>query len=205
TGAGLQGPLRLVVHGVPGNDTACYLDGPEVIIHGNAQDGVGNTMNRGRVVVHGRAGDVLGYGMRGGEILVRDSVGYRVGIHMKEYGRQVPLILIGTNAGAFLGEYMAGGRIVVLALDTADGEQVGPHCGSGLHGGAIFIRGGIDRSCISPDVEVSEPDEEDRQFLERCVAEYDQTFGRNAASDPRPFVKLVARKSRPYARLYVGV
>ncbi|MCR4399370.1 MAG: hypothetical protein NUV35_00575, partial [Syntrophomonadaceae bacterium] len=106
TGAGLQGPLRLVVHGVPGNDTACYLDGPEVIIHGNAQDGVGNTMNRGRVVVHGRAGDVLGYGMRGGEILVRDSVGYRVGIHMKEYGRQVPLILIGTNAGAFLGEYM---------------------------------------------------------------------------------------------------
>ena len=76
---------RLEIHGVPGNDMACYMDGGEIEVFGNAQDQVANTMNDGDIVIHGRVGDAAGYGMRGGRILVRDGCGWRVGIHMKQY------------------------------------------------------------------------------------------------------------------------
>ena len=44
----------LEIHGVPGNDLACYLDGGRIEVFGNAQDQVGNTMDGGCIVVHGR-------------------------------------------------------------------------------------------------------------------------------------------------------
>ena len=74
-------------------------------------------MNDGEIVVHGHAGDLTGHSMRGGKIFVKDYVGYRVGIHMKEYQRKIPTIVIGETAGDFLAEYMAGGVIVILGLN----------------------------------------------------------------------------------------
>ena len=59
---------RLVLEGTPGNDMAAFLDGLEVIVSGNAQDGTANTMNAGKIVAHVHAGDTVGYAMRGGEI-----------------------------------------------------------------------------------------------------------------------------------------
>ena len=84
-GCGMPVGKRLEIHGVPGNDMACYMDGGEIEVFGNAQDQVANTMNDGDIVIHGRVGDAAGYGMRGGRILVRDGCGWRVGIHMKQY------------------------------------------------------------------------------------------------------------------------
>ena len=43
---------RLEIHGTPGNDLACYMDGGEVEVFGSAQDQTANTMNAGSVVVH---------------------------------------------------------------------------------------------------------------------------------------------------------
>jgi glutamate synthase domain-containing protein 3 len=74
------------------------MDGPHIVVHGNAQDGCGNTMNGGEVIVHGRAGDVTGHAMRGGRIWIRDDAGYRVAIHMKEYEDKRPIIVIGGTA-----------------------------------------------------------------------------------------------------------
>ena len=42
---------RLEIHGTPGNDLACYMDGGSIEVFGNAQDQVGNTMNGGEVVI----------------------------------------------------------------------------------------------------------------------------------------------------------
>lgn len=204
-GGGLKGDLRLVVKGTPGNDLACYMDGPEIRVKGNAQDGVGNTMNSGLVIVEGSVGDVLGYGMRGGEIFVRDDVGYRAGIHMKEFEERCPILVIGGCSGAFLGEYMAGGRIILLGLQTGGRPLIGPYCGSGMHGGCIFIREPVDQTRISPHVQVTAPTENDRNFLHRYFLRYCAYF------DLEPdiwselsFVKLVPRGTRPYARMYVG-
>ena len=92
------------IHGTPGNDMAAYMDGGNIEVFGNAQDQIGNTMNAGNVVIHGRCGDAAGYAMRGGHIFIRDDCGWRVGIHMKQFEDKKPVIVIGGNAGSFLGK-----------------------------------------------------------------------------------------------------
>ena len=114
-GAGLE-TGNLTVTGTPGNALGAYLDGACIEVHGNAQDAVGDTMNAGRIVVRGSIGDAAGYAMRGGELYVEGNAGYRAGIHMKAYGDKRPVMVIGGKAGSFLGEYQAGGVIIVLGL-----------------------------------------------------------------------------------------
>ncbi len=111
-GCALDAGKTIQVHGTPGNDMACYLNGGKVEVFGNCQDAVGNTMNGGEIVIHGHAGDAMGYGMRDGQIFVETNVACRGGIHMKEFEQMKPVLVIGRNAGSFLGEYMAGGTIV---------------------------------------------------------------------------------------------
>lgn len=39
---------------------------------------------------------------------------------MKEFHELLPVVVIGGVAGAFLGEYMAGGILIVLGLDNSE-------------------------------------------------------------------------------------
>jgi glutamate synthase domain-containing protein 3 len=138
-GAGLPAGVEISIEGVPGNDLACFMAGARVIVEGNAQDGVGNTMESGSVVVKGTVGDLPGYAMRGGRIFVAGNAGYRVGIHMKEFRESVPAIVVGGRVEEYLGEYMAGGTIVVLGLPGLAGKPAesafGPaNAGTGLPG-----------------------------------------------------------------------
>ena len=150
-GCALDAGKTIQVHGTPGNDMACYLNGGKVEVFGNCQDAVGNTMNGGEIVIHGHAGDAMGYGMRDGQIFVETNVACRGGIHMKEFEQMKPVLVIGRNAGSFLGEYMAGGTIVLLGLGMKRGEKLfGTHCASGMHGGKIFVRGSFPKENISP-------------------------------------------------------
>src|SRR5665647_563960 len=84
-GDGIKGEALITINGTPGNDMAAFMDGPQIEVFGNGQDGIGNTMNSGRIIIHGDCGDILGYSMRGGEIYVKGSVGWRSGIHIKSY------------------------------------------------------------------------------------------------------------------------
>jgi glutamate synthase domain-containing protein 3 len=65
SGDGVTGDQRLILEGTPGNDMAAFMNGLEIIVKGNSQDGTGNTMNDGRVIIHGHTGDTTGYAMRG--------------------------------------------------------------------------------------------------------------------------------------------
>ena len=138
-GAGLS-ERHIFIHGTPGNALGAYLNGAEVRIDGNVQEATGDTMNAGVIEVHGSAGDATGYAMRGGKIFIEGDVGYRCGIHMKAFRTQKPAIVIGGRAGSFLGEYQAGGTIIVLG-DRLNGKPVvGNFCGTGMHGGEIWLR-----------------------------------------------------------------
>ncbi len=122
-GTGLHRPVTIHIYGTPGNDLGAFMDGSKLIVHGNAQDGCGNTMNRGQIIIHGHAGDICGLSARDGSIFVRDNVGYRAGIHMKEYKDKRPTLVIGGTAQDFVGEYMAGGVLVLLGLNLKPGED----------------------------------------------------------------------------------
>jgi glutamate synthase domain-containing protein 3 len=203
-GTDLHRPVDIYIHGTPGNDLASFMDGPRIVVHGNAQDGCGNTMNGGELIVHGRAGDVTGHSMRGGKIFIRDDVGYRVAIHMKEYTGKRPTIVIGGTAQHFLGEYMAGGVLVVLGLTLKPGERhIANFIGTGMHGGVMYIRGELEDYQLGKEVGQVPLDDEDHALLEALVTEFAGHFGRDAqAILGQPFTKLIPLSLRPYGRLY---
>ncbi|MDI6843849.1 MAG: hypothetical protein QMC94_05575 [Anaerosomatales bacterium] len=205
-GAGLRArDLRIEVHGTAGNDLASFMDGPTVEVFGNAQDGVGNTMASGKVVVHGDAGDVLGYGMRGGRVYVRGDVGYRVGIHMKAYESLVPVVVCGGKARDFFGEYMAGGMLVLLGMNTQfpDDPVAGGFLGTGMHGGVIYVRGVVEPWQCGKEVGVSEADEADMAALTPVLDEYCASLGLDLADVlSEPFTRIAPVSHRPYGKLY---
>jgi glutamate synthase domain-containing protein 3 len=205
-GTGISGKdLRIEVHGVPGNDMAAFMDGPTIEVFGNAQDGVGNTMNEGRVIVHGDAGDVLGYGMRGGRVYIRGDVGYRVGIHMKAYENLVPIMVCGGKARDFFGEYMAGGMLVLLGMNTQFAQQplVGSFVGTGMHGGVIYLRGAVELWQIGKECGIFNASEEDMSGLKPILADFCEAQGMSLDEVlAGSFTKLVPVSHRPYGKLY---
>jgi glutamate synthase domain-containing protein 3 len=203
-GTDLNKPVEIEIFGVPGNDLGAFMDGPRIIVRGNAQDGCGNTMNNGEIIIHGHAGDIIGLSARGGRIFVRDDVGYRAGIHMKEYQDKKPVLVIGGTAQDFFAEYMAGGVVILLGLNLKEGE---PHkakfIGTGMHGGVIYLRGSVDSYQLGKEVGVAELDEKDCQVLETLVSEFACHFGYDAEEILKPkFSKLYPRWLRPYGKHY---
>jgi len=202
-GTGLSAGVDITIHGVPGNDLGAFMNGAHLTVHGNAQDGVANTMNAGKIVIHGDAGDILGHSMRGGKVLVRGSVGYRTGIHMKAYRERFPVLVIGGTSGDYLGEYMAGGVLVVLGLGGADASPVGEYVGTGMHGGAICVRGKVEPYQLGREVGMGELPPADWTFVAAVIEDFRATVNVNGQEFRREdFVKLTPKSSRPYGMLY---
>ena len=162
-------------------------------------------MSAGRIVIHGNIGDAAGYAMRGGEIFVEGNAGYRAGIHMKEYKEHKPVIVIGGRAGSFLGEYQAGGLIVVLALHT-DGKPVtGYFPCTGMHGGKMVFRGDVSRVPFPSQVTAHAATESDMAEFAPYVREYCRLFGRDAETMLRdPYTVVTPDSKNPYKQMYVS-
>ena len=200
-GTDLKNNPKIDIYGTPGNDLGAFMSGPSIEVHGNAQDCTGNTMNEGSIIIHGRAGDITGYGMRGGKIFIRDDVGTRVGIHMKEYMSRKPCMVVGGTTQDFLGEYMAGGIMMVLGLNLKDEQHDARFVGTGMHGGVIYIRGEI--SHLGKEVKVMDIDQNDMNTIQSLSKEYCGYFGTDLQKIMgRNFIKIVPYSSRPYGRIY---
>jgi glutamate synthase domain-containing protein 3 len=204
-GDGINRPVTITVNGVPGNDLGAFMNGATIVVRENGQDNIGNTMNAGKVIVHGHAGDVLGYGMRGGRIHILKDVGYRVGIHMKSYQENKPVLIAGGKAGDFFGEYMAGGILVLLGMFSDDPAKPkhGFRFGTGMHGGVIYVRGAVDESRLAREVGVFELTAEDENELNGYLQEYCKDFKLDMKDVlAERFVKILPRSRRPYGNLY---
>lgn len=201
-GAGLSGK-HILVEGVPGNDLGCYLNGAAIRVKGNAQDQTGDTMNEGTIVVEGSSGDATGYSMRGGKIMIRDGVGYRAGIHMKAYGSHQPAIVVGGEAGSFLGEYQAGGTIVVLGLGSKRKAPVGNRICAGMHGGKMFLRCEELPADLPAQVTGVRADEKDMARIDGLLREFCETFGVEMKEIlAKPFYRITPDTKNPYQALY---
>lgn len=200
-GSGTAGK-SITVYGTPGNALGCYLNGGVIEVFGNAQDAVGDTMNNGKIIIHGNVGDALGYAMRGGQIFVQGDVGYRAGIHIKQYEDKKPVIVIGGKAGSFLGEYQAGGIILVLGI----GCQTAPFdefAGTGIHGGKIIVRSPVPLSDMPSQINVGEISKEEKEGIEPLIAEYLSLFNvdKKVLSSGKYYC-LRPNVSNPYKNLY---
>lgn len=200
-GAGMSGK-SLLIHGVPGNDLGCYLNGGTIQVEGNAQDQTGDTMNAGAIVINGSTGDAAGYAMRGGKIFIRNDAGYRVGIHMKAYQKHQPLIVVGGETGSFLGEYQAGGTIIVLGLDSAH-APMGNFCCAGMHGGRVFIRCKELPDDLPKQVNTTVASPKDLDSISGYLTDFCNTFGvaRQKVLSER-FYLITPNTKNPYKELY---
>jgi Glutamate synthase domain 3 len=160
-------------------------------------------MNDGRIIVHGSAGDALGYAMRGGSIFVQGNAGYRTGIHMKQYMDKNPAIIVGGRVGSFLGEYLAGGIIVVLGLDIEE-VPVGNFTGTGMHGGKIFIRTEKEITNLPAQVTAEIAALDDLREIAPLLSEFSDYFGLDAEKLVKDrFYVLKPDEKNPYKQLYV--
>jgi glutamate synthase domain-containing protein 3 len=199
---GLRGEVTITINGVPGGDLGMFMSGPTCIVYGNCEHAPGNTMDSGQIIIHGNAGDAVAHSMRGGKIFVRDNIGYRGGIHMKQYLEKRPILIIGGSARAFLGEYMAGGLILVLGRAGVRPE-IDRGIGSGIHGGMIVIRGGVKEEHLGVGAKMSELSREEFAGITPFIREFSGHF----CLDPEDFLndqyfKVTPASARPFASKY---
>ena len=203
-GAGLS-DRKILIRGTPGNALGAYLNGASLTVGGNVQDAVGDTMNAGKITVHGNIGDAAGYAMRGGTILVKGNAGYRAGIHMKAYQDKVPQMVVGGRAGSFLGEYQAGGVIVVLGLGEKQSRIVGNFPCTGMHGGKMFLRAACEDIAFPQQVTARRATDEDLREIQNILLEFCAVFGYDiAAILDAPFTVITPDSANPYRQMYVA-
>ncbi len=207
--AGMSG-RAITIDGVPGNALGAYLNGASITVNTNAQDAVGDTMNEGEIIIHGNIGDAAGYAMRGGKIYVKGNAGYRAGIHMKAYKDKVPVMVIGGVAGSFLGEYQAGGVIIVLGLEAnghpiVDQHIVGDFPCTGMHGGKMFLRGDYKETAFPRQVTVRGATAADMEEINSYISEYCALFGYDITEVINsPFTVITPNSNNPYKQMYVA-
>ena len=192
------------IKGTPGNALGAYLNGGSIEVFGNAQDAVGDTMNAGKIIVHGSIGDAAGYAMRGGQIFVETDAGYRAGIHMKAYRDKVPVMVIGGRTGSFLGEYQAGGLIIVLGRHTDGKPIVGNFPCTGMHGGKLFLRSDCADIAFPKQVTARAATDDDLKDIESYVKEYCDLYGADFDELMSSKYTVVTPDSKnPYKQMYV--
>jgi glutamate synthase domain-containing protein 3 len=204
--------VKVDIYGTPGNDLGVFMDGPTIEVFGNAEDQAGNTLNSGKIIIHGNAWDVTGLAARDGTIFVKGNGGYRIGIHMKEYEDYRPVVVYGGAVKEFFGEYMAGGVLVALGMDIdEDGKAtdvpadkvVRGSLGSGIHGGAIYVRGDVPEHFLGVAASIQPFDDEDMDTLRPILEEFSGHFGVDIDRIwKRDFVKIAPASSRPYGGYY---
>lgn len=208
-GAALRGSdVKIEVEGIPGNDLGIFMDGPEIIVHNNGEDQVGNTMNAGTIVIHGRVGDVIGLSARGGKMFVKGNAGFRCGIHVKEYKDQKPTIVIGGTVKDYFGEYMAGGILIALGFEIDSNGKIndtkrlicGNCLGTGIHNGKIYLRTeNLPTHLLGIGAKVISFTEEDRTEITPLLEEFARYFAIPVEKIwSKPFLKVVCESKRPF-------
>ena len=197
------GDKKIRISGVPGNALGAYLNGAEITVSGNAQDSVGDTMNNGSIIVNGNIGDAAGYAMRGGKIFVRGNAGYRAGIHMKAYKEKHPTLVIGGSAGSFLGEYQAGGTIIVLGLGGK--KIVGNFPCTGMHGGKMFLRGKCEGIKFPRQVTTHRASDEEIEEIKPYIKEFCGLFDIPESEIlSSEFTVVLPDTKNPFKQMYVA-
>ena len=162
-------------------------------------------MNAGEIIIHGNIGDAAGYAMRGGAIYVQGNAGYRAGIHMKAYKDKHPALIIGGRTGSFLGEYQAGGIIIVLGLHKDGQSIVGNFPCTGMHGGKMFLRSDCSNIRFPGQVTARAASDSDLEELLPYLRHYCELFQEDLSRLlDSPFSMITPDSKNPYQQMYVA-
>ena len=121
---------------------------------------------------------------------------------MKQYKEKCPMIVLGGEAGCFLGEYLAGGIIVALGLDSDD-IPVGDFAGTGMHGGEMWIRSDKMPEDLPQQVVAEKADKKELEKIMPLISQFSEYFGVSVENiTNNAFYKLTPNAKNPYRQLY---
>ena len=123
---------------------------------------------------------------------------------MKAYKEKIPVMIIGGCSGSFLGEYQAGGIIIVLGLNSEKKHIVGNFPCTGMHGGKMFLRGDCKDITFPSQVTAKLATEADLAEIRNYLAEYCNDFGYDMEQIlDAPFTVITPDSNTPYKQMYV--
>ena len=122
---------------------------------------------------------------------------------MKEYKEKKPIVVIGGRVGSFLGEYLAGGLIIVLGIGVGV-APVGNFTGTGMHGGKIVIRTDKELAALPKQVVANEAADCDMEEIMPYIKEFAGHFKMKTEKLTKGrFMVLKPNAKSPYKQLYV--
>ena len=142
---------QITFDGSVGYYCASMLDGPEVLVKGNAGWGFGEHLVSGTIRLKQHASLAAGASIKGGELIIEGDVGSRAGISMKG-----GLLAIGGNAGYLTGFIAQKGNIIVCG-------DVGDAVGDSMYESLIYVGGSV--ASVGTDARLAEVSPEEIAWL----------------------------------------
>ncbi|MBC8207670.1 MAG: FAD-dependent oxidoreductase [Desulfobulbaceae bacterium] len=169
-----QGPSgqRLGCMGMPGTSITC---------HGAASDDVGYLNIGAEITVLGDATNGVCNAMANGKVFVGGSIGAR-GLTMTKWNPDYdkPELWVLGSCGDSFAEFNCGGIAVVCGVEAKNPNNVlGYRPCVGMVGGIIYFRGPIDDSYSKTNAKLSQPDDEQWQWLTGQMSEFLTKIGRS--------------------------
>ena len=176
--AGLNAPVKVVVHGHAGYYAAGMNMHADITIEGSAGTGVAENMMSGRVRVKGFASNSAGASAHGGLLVIEGNAALRCGISLKGGN-----IVVGGSVGSFSAFMAQAGRMVVCG-DAGDG------LGDSLYEAVLYVKGSI--KSLGADAQLEPMGAQDLQIVTDLLAQAGMT--QHQAAD----FKRVASKRELY-------
>jgi len=137
-------PIQATVEGPAGQRLGSMgFPGTRIEVKGPASDDVGWLNAGAEIVIHGNAGNGVANAMAQGKVQVGGNIGAR-GMTMTKYNPRFtnPELWVLGSVGDYFGEFMAGGIAVICGVDSQNPDNVlGHRPFVGMVGGRAFFRG----------------------------------------------------------------
>jgi len=176
-------PITLEVRGPVGQRLgAMGMPGTTIVCHGPASDDVGYLNIGADIVVKGDATNGVCNAMAAGRVMIGGSIGAR-GLTMTKWNPayERPELWVLGSVGDTFAEFNCGGVAVVCGVEPKrPGTVLGYRPCVGMVGGWIFFRGEIDDTYAANSARLTEVDDERWEWLMARMPEFLESIGRSA-------------------------
>jgi NADPH-dependent glutamate synthase beta subunit-like oxidoreductase/glutamate synthase domain-containing protein 3/ferredoxin len=161
-------PLTLRIKGPAGQRLGCMgMEGATIICDGAASDDVGYLNIGADIIVKGDATNGVCNAMAGGRVMIGGSIGAR-GLTMTKWNPdyQRPEMWVLGSVGDTFAEFNCGGVGIICGVNPKNPDNVlGYRPCVGMVGGKIFYRGNTDDSYSRTNAKRTQPSDEEWQWL----------------------------------------
>ncbi len=204
-------PITVTINGPCGQRLGCMgMPGTKITCNGPASDDVGYLNIGAEIIVKGDATNGVCNAMAEGRVYLGGSIGAR-GLTMTKWNPeyQRPELWILGSTGDSFAEFNCGGIGVVCGIEAKNpGNILGYRPCVGMVGGWIYYRGRIDDSYSRNNVKAVLPDDEQWQWLMERMPNYLEEIGRpellDTLSKREEWSMLVAIPPQERALIFSG-